>query len=67
MTDPAQPTSEADLFSRSASRLATLFYSDLSDLGQFEPVTIDALPLNYRTLLAHNDHMTVALDSVQTN
>lgn len=63
MTDPAQPTSEADLFSRSASRLATLFYSSLSELGQFEPVSVDALPADPRTLLAHNDHMTVALES----
>ncbi len=62
MTDPAQLTSEADLFSRSASRLATLFYASLSMLGQFEPVAVDLLPAEHRTLLAHNDHMTVALE-----
>ncbi|HEX3600938.1 MAG TPA: hypothetical protein VHU84_12390 [Lacipirellulaceae bacterium] len=63
MTDPASPTFEADLFSRSASRLATLFYPGLSSLGKFEPVSVDDLPAKYRTLLAHNDHMTVALES----
>jgi hypothetical protein len=62
VTDPASPTFEADLFSRSASRLATLFYESLSELGEFEPVGVDELPVNYRELLAHNDHMTVALE-----
>jgi chorismate-pyruvate lyase len=32
-------------------------------LGQFEPVAVEDLPAGYRTLLAHNDHMTVALES----
>src|SRR5262245_1931592 len=32
-------------------------------LGQFEAVGIEALPQRHRTLLAHNDHMTVALES----
>ncbi len=63
MTDPATPTFEAELFSRSASRLATLFYDSLSVLGQFEPVAVEDLPADYRKLLAHNDHMTVALES----
>ena len=57
------PTSDVDLFSPSASRLATLFYSGLSELGQFEPVAVDDLPADSRALLAHNDHMTVALES----
>jgi chorismate-pyruvate lyase len=51
------------LFTPSASRLATLFFSDLADLGRFEPVPVDNLPPDYRTLLAHPDHMTVALES----
>jgi chorismate-pyruvate lyase len=63
VTDPASPTFEADLFSRSASRLATLFYASLSELGQFEPVAVEELPADYRKLLAHNDHMTVALEA----
>src|SRR4029078_5818439 len=62
VTDPASPTFEADLFSRSASRLATLFYASLGEVGGFEPVAVDDLPANYRKLLAHNDHMTVALE-----
>ena len=57
------PTSDVELFSPSASRLATLFYSGLSELGQFDPVKVDDLPADYRQLLAHNDHMTVALES----
>jgi chorismate-pyruvate lyase len=63
VTDPANHTSEADLFSRSASRLATLFYSSLAELGRFDPVSVDDLPPEARTLLAHYDHMTVALES----
>ncbi len=63
MTDPAIPTFESELFSRSASRLATLFYDSLSVLGQFEPAAVEDLPADYRKLLAHNDHMTVALEA----
>jgi chorismate-pyruvate lyase len=63
VTDPANHTSDADLFSRSASRLATLFYSSLAELGRFEPVSVDDLNPDARTLLAHHDHMTVALES----
>jgi chorismate-pyruvate lyase len=61
--DPANPSADADLFTPSAARLATLFFSDLTDLGRFEPVTVDQMPADYRTLLAHPDHMTVALES----
>ena len=32
-------------------------------LGQFEPVGVEDLPSKARRLLAHNDHMTVALES----
>jgi chorismate-pyruvate lyase len=63
VTDPAPSTSDTDLFSRSASRLATLFYASLDDLGQFVPAALDLLPPDYRTLLAHHDHMTVALEA----
>lgn len=62
-TDPSRPTSDSDLFARSASRLATLFYAGLDELGCFESVPTDRLPPNYRTLLAHHDHMTVALEA----
>jgi chorismate-pyruvate lyase len=40
-----------------------LFYDTLDELGRFEPVTADELPSNYRSLLAHHDHMTVALEA----
>jgi len=40
-----------------------LFYSDLDELGRFEPVGVDALADDARELLAHSEHMTVALES----
>jgi chorismate-pyruvate lyase len=63
VTDPARKTSAAKLFTPSASRLATLFFSNLKEVGRFEPCPVDELPPNYRTLLAHTNHMTVALES----
>ena len=33
MIDPARPTNDAELFSRSAARLATLFYGELETGG----------------------------------
>ena len=63
MTDSTRTTSEAKLYTPSASRLATLFFSDLADVGRFEPSSVDNLPPQYRKLLAHNEHMTVALES----
>jgi chorismate-pyruvate lyase len=58
-----QPSADGDLFIRSAARLATIFYTDVNELGRFESVTIDELPSDYRSLLAHHDHMTVALEA----
>ena len=63
MTDPVPTTSDAGLFTPSASRLATLFFSDLEELGRFEPSSVDQLRADCRTLLAHNNHMTVALEA----
>ncbi len=63
MTDAPDSLADADLFTRSAARLATLFYADLDELGRFEPVSADKLPAEYRSLLAHHDHMTVALEA----
>jgi chorismate-pyruvate lyase len=62
-TESSRPSDDADLFARSASRLATLFYDSLDELGRFEPVLLDMLPDDYRRLLAHHDHMTVALEA----
>jgi hypothetical protein len=62
--DPAQQPADADLYTPSASRLATLFFSDLDELGRFEPVNVDRMPAGYRTLLAHQEHMTVAHETV---
>jgi chorismate-pyruvate lyase len=61
--DPAHSSADAHLFTPSASRLATLFYSDLTELGRFEPVNVDQMPPGYRLLLAHQEHMTVALET----
>jgi chorismate-pyruvate lyase len=64
VNDPnLRPTSQAELFTRSASRLAELFFPNLDVLGQFDPVAVDELPDDYRSLLAHHDHMTVALEA----
>jgi chorismate-pyruvate lyase len=40
-----------------------LFYDRLEELGRFEPVAADQLPDDYCALLAHHDHMTVALEA----
>ncbi len=63
MTDSTRTTSEAKLYTPSASRLATLFFSDLTKIGQFELAAVGQLPPDARELLAHNEHMTVALES----
>jgi chorismate-pyruvate lyase len=63
VTDPSRQSTDTDLFLPSAARLATLFYGALDELGKFEPVSVDRLPPNYRALLAHQDHMTVALEA----
>jgi chorismate-pyruvate lyase len=42
--------------------LASLFYSDLQALGAFEEVSAEATPDAYRKLLAHHEHMTVAVE-----
>jgi chorismate-pyruvate lyase len=63
LIDPAHHSADADLFTPSASRLATLFFSDLGELGRFEPVNVDQMPADYRSLLAHQEHMTVSLEN----
>jgi hypothetical protein len=63
VTDLTRPPDDADLFTPSAARLATLFYHDLNELGSFAPVSVEKLPGDYRSLLAHQDHMTVALEA----
>ncbi len=62
-TDPSRHLAEADLYTRSASRLASLFFSRLDEIGRFEPVAVDDLPPTARSLLAHHEHMTVALEA----
>jgi chorismate-pyruvate lyase len=42
--------------------LAGLFYADLAQLGTFEEVLVENTPEPYRTLLAHHEHMTVAVE-----
>lgn len=55
-------TTDAELYSGSVARLASLFYDDLAELGRFEPVTPSEMPARERMLLAHNEHMTVTLE-----
>jgi len=54
---------DAKLYTSSAARLASLFYDNLAELGEFAPVSADDLPEAFRRLLAHNEHMTVTLES----
>jgi chorismate-pyruvate lyase len=42
--------------------LSGLFYADLAELGTFAEVLAEAVPEPYRTLLAHHEHMTVAVE-----
>ena len=42
--------------------LAALFYPSTDGLGEFAEVSADALPPVYRSLLAHNNHMTVTVE-----
>ena len=63
MNRPVNHTTEAQLYTGSVVRLTSLFHDDLAAIGRFEPVAADALPADYRTLLAHNDHMTVTLEA----
>lgn len=43
--------------------LASLFYDSLSTVGEFAPVEAEALPQVYKSLLAHDDHMTVTVEA----
>jgi chorismate-pyruvate lyase len=43
--------------------LVSIFYTDPMELGAFQAVEAEDLPDNYRTLLAHDDHMTVTVES----
>lgn len=54
----ARPADAAPL-----ARVTELFFPRLAELGDFVPVDPGALPADYRTLLAHDNHMTVAVES----
>jgi chorismate-pyruvate lyase len=60
---PANDTTDTTLYTGSVFRLASLFFDDLAELGQFEPVGPNVLPVDCRRLLAHNEHMTVTLEA----
>ena len=42
--------------------LTSLFYSSGDSLGGFREVSVETIPEPYLRLLAHNDHMTVAIE-----
>lgn len=44
--------------------LASLFYPSLDSLGKFHQVSEDALTPAYKSLLAHDDHMTVTIEAI---
>jgi chorismate-pyruvate lyase len=54
VTCPATPDLQA---------LIGLFYDDSESLARFEEVQSQDIPGKYRELLAHNDHMTVTVES----
>ncbi|MEX0938645.1 MAG: hypothetical protein WDZ59_12360 [Pirellulales bacterium] len=43
--------------------LAKLFYASPDQLGTFERVAAEAMPRRFRELLAHDNHMTVTVES----
>jgi chorismate-pyruvate lyase len=43
--------------------LTRLFYPSLDDLGRFEEINEESLPPVYARLLAHDQHMTVTVES----
>lgn len=45
------------------SQLVELFYPQVDALGRFEPVAPAELPDAYKSLLAHDDHMTVTVEA----
>jgi chorismate-pyruvate lyase len=45
------------------STLAAPFFASLNELGEFAAVAPQALPEDYRVLLAHDDHMTVTVEA----
>jgi len=42
--------------------LIDLFYADSAALGRFEEALPSQMPVDYRTLLAHENHMTVTVE-----
>lgn len=55
MPEATPPVPELD-------ELIALFYADPSELGMFTEKTADQCPANYRTMLAHEAHMTVTVE-----
>ncbi len=49
------------------AELASLFFPQLDALGKFEPAAEEALPREYRSLLAHDDHMTVTIEAIHNS
>ena len=56
MTPPRHTTPELDA-------LVKLFYTDTHDLGEFDEVAVDELPAVERTLLGHDQHMTLTVEA----
>ncbi len=51
-----------DIMSANLESLISQFYEDLRLLGSFKQVAPEQVPDNYRELLDHHSHMTVALE-----
>jgi chorismate-pyruvate lyase len=45
------------------SALVSLFYNDPAALGEMTPIAASEMPEAYRQMLAHQEHMTVAMEA----
>ena len=57
------PFSGAIAVSDTIASLSSLFYENHASIGGFEEVSAGELPAQYRSLLAHDDHMTVTVEA----
>ena len=56
------PVTDAFMPEAELGELTRLFYSDPTELGQFRACDKSSVPAPYRTLLAHDAHMTVTVE-----
>ena len=57
------PTNRANWTHPDLHSLTQLFFDDVTKLGQFQEIPVEALPSPYQALLAHTYHMTVTVEN----